>query len=106
MDNLVIRGTHPHSYGVTLFYSDDGKRVTASSHIPHTWVTTQCLHYGLNIPREASPVENEFIEYYSAMECTLAKIDEEIAALQDVRGKLAAHLEASMAECEIVREPL
>lgn len=97
IDNRVIRTAGKPSYGVTITYSNDGKLCVAKSHYPSdVLVNTECLHYGTFHPETASPIENEFIEYWSAMQCTVDKIDQQIAELQLRRAELTSHMENSM----------
>jgi len=95
-ENRSIRCQGNPSYGVTLVYSDDGKSVVGRSHFPHIMVNTECLHYGKYEPQRASPVADEFVEYWSAMQCTIDRLDADIAMLEMQRDALTRHLESSM----------
>ena len=84
------------SFGVSLYYSDDGQKVVARSHFPYVWVNTECLHYGQYTPREASDVANEYLEYYCGMTATIDRIDQAIAMLQEQKAYLIAQLETGV----------
>ena len=91
-----IRTTGEPSYGVTLHYDAMHTKVTARSHVPYVWVNTDQLHVDKSTYRDASPIEHEFVEYSTAMMCTINSIETEIATLTARRDALQNHLNASM----------
>jgi hypothetical protein len=95
-NDLPIRTRGNPSYGVTLHYNADRTKVSARSHFPYLWVNSDQLHVDKTQYRDASPISEEFVEYFGAMQCTIDAIDNQIAELTKARGALAAHMETSM----------
>ncbi|CAH9011568.1 coil containing protein [Vibrio phage 141O35-1] len=91
-----IRTQGEPSYGVTLHYDKDRTKVAARSHVPYVWVNTDQFHVDKSTYRDASPIADEFVEYSTAMMCTINSIDEQIATLTARRNALEAHLNESM----------
>lgn len=91
-----IRTQRVPSYGVTLHYDAARTKVTARSHVPYVWVNTDQIHVDKSTYRDASPITEEFVEYSTAMMCTINSIDEQIATLTTHRNALEAHLNESM----------
>lgn len=99
--DLVIRTRGNPSYGVTMHYDAARTKVTARSHFPYLWVNTDQLHVDKATYTDASPIAEEFAEYFGAMQCTISCIDAEIDRLTEARDTLAAHLEQSMMTMEV-----
>lgn len=97
MSNAVYRTPGHNSYGVTLHYDDKRTKVSARSHVPHVMVNSDQYHIDKSTYKDATPVEHEFIEYYSAMQCTIDIMAKEIDTLVAKRDALVRHLEASVA---------
>ena len=91
-----IRTQGEPSYGVTLHYDASRTKVTARSHVPYVWVNTDQFHVDKSAYVDASPIADEFVEYSTAMMCTINSIDEQIATLRTRRNVLEAHLNESM----------
>lgn len=100
-DRKVVRTGGEPSYGVTLHYNKEHTKVSAQSHFPYVWVNTDQLHIDKATYLDASPLENEFMEYFGAMQCTIDKIDETIARLTEDKARLASHLEKSMMQMSV-----
>ncbi|AUR82323.1 hypothetical protein NVP1023O_14 [Vibrio phage 1.023.O._10N.222.51.B4] len=88
-----IRTQGEPSYGVTLHYDGSRSKVTARSHVPYVWVNTDQFHVDKTTYRDASPIADEFVEYSTAMMCTINAMREQSALLADA---LEAHLNESM----------
>lgn len=91
-----IRTQGEPSYGVTLHYDAARTKVTARSHVPYVWVNTDQFHVDKSTYVDASPIADEFVEYSTAMMCSINSIDEQIATLTVRRNALEAHLNESM----------
>lgn len=91
-----IRTQGEPSYGVTLHYDAARTKVTARSHVPYVWVNTDQFHVDKSTYTDASPIADEFVEYSTAMMCSINSIDEQIATLTARRNALEAHLNESM----------
>lgn len=91
-----IRTTGVPSYGVTLHYDKDRTKVTARCHFPYVWVNSDQLHVDKTTYRDATPIVEEFIEYSSAMMCTINTMREQSALLSAQADALESHLNESM----------
>lgn len=100
MSDRPIRTQGEPSYGVTLHYDAAKTKVSARSHVPYVWVNSDQFHVDKSTYLEATPVgegrAGEFTEYFTAMTCTINRIDEEIAALTARRDALQNHMNESM----------
>lgn len=101
MSDVAIRTHGNPSYGVTMHYNADRTKVTARSHFPYLWVNTDQLHVDKATYIDASPISEEYAEYFGAMQCTIDTINNQIDELTKARDTLAAHLEQSMMTMEV-----
>lgn len=91
-----IRTQGVPSYGVTLHYDASRSKVTARSHVPYVWVNTDQFHVDKSTYRDATPIAEEFVEYSTAMMCTINTMREQSALLSTQADALEAHLNESM----------
>lgn len=91
-----IRTKGNPSYGVTLHYNVEKTKVSARSHFPRALTDSDQLHVDKATYSDASLASEEFTEYATAMMCTISRIDEVVAELQEKRNELEAHLNESM----------
>lgn len=91
-----IRTTGVPSYGVTLHYDASRSKVTARCHFPYVWVNSDQLHVDKTTYRDATPIADEFVEYSTAMMCTINTMREQSALLASQADDLESHLNESM----------
>lgn len=91
-----IRTQGEPSYGVTLHYDASRSKVTARCHFPYVWVNSDQLHVDKTTYKDATPITEEFVEYSTAMMCTINTMREQSALLSAQADALEAHLNESM----------
>ncbi|AUR83192.1 hypothetical protein NVP1032O_12 [Vibrio phage 1.032.O._10N.261.54.F5] len=96
MIDRPIRTTGVPSYGVTLHYDATRSKVTARCHFPYVWVNSDQLHVDKTAYRDATPIAEEFVEYSTAMMCTINTMREQSALLASQADALESHLNESM----------